>query len=109
MQLNKNSWHARYYGLLVGGKLPEGICEYVRSLIFQSLLIFFIVCMLFLVCYSAGLKATLMGLGIIVGVVLLSLSWFKIFDKFDESKTWKLFAEYVKAKKNNWCPRIEWK
>ena len=110
MQLNKDSWHAKYYKSWHGEEsLPQGICVYVCNLIIRSLMLLFIIGFVLKAFYDFGLTGSVIIISTLIVFISLCVLLAKLTENMDKSQTWKLFSEYLKAKRDRWCLTIEWK
>ena len=107
MKLNPNSWHARWY-VWLGADLPCDLCSYMWGLLFRTIGRFSVAAFLFL-CLAVTIATIILYpyvdviiIGIVSGIFLLR--WFIK----GKPKFLSLIRDFLKAKKEKYCPMIEW-
>lgn len=131
MKLNKNSWHARVYSYLSRRQLPDNLCEYFWSYVGCVLVIMLCTCMaiagLFIVgfvmpsilgvfllgynnpkaAYEAGVTLLQLWLSGVGSLALLGgMGW--LMANFFNTDAARITNEFLAAKKNKYCPKIDW-
>ena len=131
MKIKMNSWHARLWRYLNHDRMPDSLCEYfwkwILGLMITIIILLCVVAVLVIFglmlpaligvwlsgyskpqfAYEAGYtfyRLWLTGLGIyfILGV----LSW--ALNRWFNTESYQIVSEFASAKKDKYCPKIEW-
>jgi hypothetical protein len=118
MILNPHSWHARWYQTLSKKPLPNDLCSYVWRFFWKNFFLLFILACISLFLFYLGLIiyhnwpfsliviAQAVGITIGVGVAILLIGF--TFVWLEEGHFPSVVTEYLKARKEKYCPRITW-
>jgi len=126
MKISKSSWHYRFYSA-THAYVPNNLCEYfwkllgtiILSLFFVGWILYIIFCLGYAI-YVHDLKSenTSVIIGTVLWTVILVIGFCCLFykivhwfcarhPKVYKEKTPNLLLEWFKAKKNKYCPKIE--
>ncbi len=118
MNLNRKLWHARWYTLLNGHYPPDNLCDYVWGFMWENFVLLLkiaiplaaltIISLFIYQTWPNGLYGILGAMGVIFGVIFTSLTIHWIANKESYRESSGIIKEYIKAKKERYCPRIEW-
>ena len=128
IQIRRNSWHYKFYCVANNRYTPPDLCSYARGLILSGLIVMLrdalmtvvglmLVLMIGCLIQDSGWLAVGVGavavsgiLGLIIGAAILLVrlddNKTKIKEKVSQYSAPRLFLEYVKAKKQKYCPKV---
>ena len=112
MKLNPNSWHARWYTWR-GAALPYDLCSYMWGLLFRTLgrlsvAIFWLFVAALMI--DGAIRNPYEAIAIFLSIISIIGAFVSIFWSCKtKSGIVFLMKSFLKAKKDKYCPMIDWK